>query len=213
MVRILSLAGLATVLALPLSLTAQARNAAEGTPYTHNHGEFTAYADYLRFAPSESAKPTNFLGLGGRIGFNVHPNIALEGEMSYDFARNYTSISKNGGTVGGSSTTVVSKIRPLTGLFGPKFQFGTTGPFRAFLTGKVGFLEMTSSNASPSTTTFGNSFNNFGGNGTYVSVYPGGGLEAFFGPIGIRAEIGDEIVMHNGPNNNIRFTFGPSIRF
>lgn len=29
----------------------------------------------------------NFVGLGGRVGFNVNPNIALEGEMSYDFEK------------------------------------------------------------------------------------------------------------------------------
>lgn len=211
--RTLAIAGLATVLALPLALTAQTQSPGE-SPYTYNHGEFTAYGDYFRFDPSGSAHSTNFVGLGGRVGFNVHPNVAIEGEMSYDFERNYTSVSGTPGSFGGTSTTVVSRVRPITGLFGPKFQFGTNSPVRAFVTGKAGFLDLTASNASPSTSSFGNSFSSFGGNSTHFAVYPGGGLEVFFGPLGIRAEAGDEIYWYNGNTyNNLRIAVGPSFRF
>src|SRR5437868_13218858 len=34
------------------------------------------------------------------------------------------------------TTLFRSRVRPLTGLFGPKFQAGSSGPFRAFVTGK-----------------------------------------------------------------------------
>lgn len=206
--RILPWAGLVTALAVPLFVPAQTQRAGE-SPYTYNHGEFTAFGDYFRFAPSGSSKAVNYVGLGGRVGFNVHPNVALEGEMSYDFERNYTSLSDEGGT----TTTVVSRVRPLSGLFGPKFQFGRSAPFRAFITGKAGFLQLNASNQSPSTTSFGNAFNTFGGNSTHFAAYPGGGIEAFFGPIGIRAEVGDEIYVFNGANNNLRVTFGPTLRF
>ena len=205
--RILGVAGLAAVLALPFSASAQVQNAPKN-PHTLNHGEVGVYGDYFRLAPS-TGKAINYLGLGGRVGVNVHPNIALEAEMNYDFERNYTSV----GTNGGSTTTVTSAVRPLTGLFGPKFQFGTSGPFRAFVTGKAGFLEISTSGASPSGTTFGNSFNQFGGNSTHFAAYPGGGIEAYIGPVGIRAEVGDEIYLNNGANNNLRATIGPSIRF
>jgi hypothetical protein len=207
--RTLHLAGLVTVLALPFTFaaSAQVQNPPESAN-TYNHGEFTAFGDYFRFARS-GHNAVNFVGLGGRVGFNFHPNVALEAEMSYDFERNFTTV----GTTGGTTNTVVTRVRPLTGLFGPKFQFGTSGPFRAFVTGKAGFLELSSSNSSPSTGSFGNSFDQFGGNSTHFAAYPGGGIEAFFGPIGIRAEAGDEIYLNNGANNNLRISVGPSFRF
>src|SRR5579864_1494501 len=143
----------AAVLAWPVALLCQYPNApspsVQNAPRSegeYNHGEFGVYGDLFRLNLRGSSTPVNFLGLGGRVGFNVHPNIALEAEMNYDFERNYTSVTTNGGTTTGTSTTVTSKLRPLTGLFGPKFQFGTSGPFRAFATGKVGFTDFTFSN-------------------------------------------------------------------
>jgi hypothetical protein len=205
--RTLQLVGMATILALPLSLSSQVRRSGESSG-TYNHGEFTAFGDYFRFAPSGHSA-TNFVGIGGRAGFNVHPNLAMEGEMAYDFERNFTTVSSSGGT----TTTVVTGVRPLTGLFGPKFQFGTSGPFRAFVTGKAGFLEFSTSNKSPSTGTFGSAFNQFGGSSTHFAAYPGAGFEAFAGPLGIRAEVGDEIYLNNGAHNNLRLAVGPTLRF
>ena len=148
------------------------------------------------------------------MGFNVHPNIALEGEMSYDFAKNYTAINTGNNSGSVTSTTVASRTRPLTGLFGPKFQFGTSGPFRAFVTGKVGFTEFShSSTTTVSGDTFSNAFDQFGGGTTHFAAYPGGGIEGFFGPIGLRVEAGDQMYFNNGTYNNLRVTFGPTIRF
>src|SRR5947209_12304003 len=48
-----------------------------------DHGNFGVYFDYTRL---QFAK-LNLFGVGGRVGINVHPHIALEGEMAYDFAR------------------------------------------------------------------------------------------------------------------------------
>lgn len=179
----------------------------------YNHGEFGVYGDYFRLTPRGAAGSTNFIGLGGRIGFNVHPNIALEAEMNYDFERNYTTVNASDGTASGTTTTVTSRLRPLTGLFGPKFQFGTSGPFRAFVTGKAGFLEFSTSHSAASGSSFTGSFDQFGNSGTHFAAYPGGGIETFIGPVGLRVEAGDEIYMNNGANNNLRVTFSPSIRF
>ena len=52
-----------------------------------------------------------------------------------------------------------------------------------------------------------------GGGGTHFAVFPGGGIEGFWGPIGLRLDVGDEIYMADGANNNLRVTFGPTIRF
>src|SRR3954470_5203815 len=216
MKRILGCAGLIAALALPLAVNAQDQNSpppqyVQNAPHSRwdlNHATVGVYGDLFRVNPS-GGSAVNFLGLGGRVGFNVHPNIALEAEMNYDFARNYTTISSSGG----SSTTVSSSLRPLTGLFGPKFQFGTSGPFRAFVTGKVGFLEFSTSHQVASGSTFAGSFDQFGNSGTHVAAYPGGGVETFIGPVGLRFEAGDEMYFNGGTNNNLRVTFSPSIRF
>jgi hypothetical protein len=46
-----------------------------------------------------------------------------------------------------------------------------------------------------------------------AAIYPGAGLEASLGPVGLRLELGDEIYFNNGGHNNLRITFGPIIRF
>lgn len=228
-------AGVLAVLALPMFLNAQQDQAPpppppppqyQGPPpqypengpvarsrYTNNHGEIGVYGDLFRVKPA-GGNDVNFVGLGGRVGFNVNPNIALEGEMSYDFERNYTTTSNNGSTTGVTSTTVSSKTRPLTGLFGPKFQFGTSGPFRAFVTGKIGFTEFShSTTTTVSGQTFDNAFDQFGGGTTHLAAYPGGGIEGFFGALGLRLEAGDQMYFNNGTYNNLRITFGPTLRF
>ena len=165
-------------------------------------------ATILRFGSSKSA--TNFVGVDALGGFNVHPDLTLEAEMSYDFARNFTTTTSNGVT----STTVKSSVRPITGLFGPKLQFGRGGPFRAFVTGKVGFIDFSFNNSGVvSGNTFANSVAGVGGPGTHLALYPGGGIEAFAGSFGLRLEAGDEIYLNNGTYNNLRVAFGPTFRF
>jgi hypothetical protein len=203
------LAGLALSLALPSSLSAQALPTGRD-PHTLNHVELGVYGDLFRVAPANSAT-VNFLGLGGRVGFNVHPHVQLEAEMNYDFEQNYTTTITTGGGSTTTSTTVTSHLRPLTGLFGPKFQVGTSGPLRAFITAKAGFIDYTYSNNAPSGATFANAFSQFGNGNTHFAAYPGGGIEFFAGPLGLRMEAGDE--MNNGAYNNLRITFGPTLRF
>jgi outer membrane protein with beta-barrel domain len=169
------------------------------------HVEVGVFADYFRLN-SNAAPVANFFGVGGRAGFNVNSNAQIEAEMAYDFERNYTSTFKNGIT----TATVNSSFRTLHGFFGPKFQTGS-GAFRVFVTGKVGF-----DNFSVNHQSAGSGFVNTVGltNGaTYFAVYPGGGFEGFAGPIGLRAEVGDDIYFNGGARNNLRVTFGPQFRF
>jgi hypothetical protein len=179
----------------------------EKNPQTFNHGEIEAFADYFRF--TQSSTPINFTGVGARVGFNANPNLALEANMSYDFSQNYTSSSSSGATTSFARTT----LRPLTGLFGPKFQFGTSGPVRAFLTGKVGFVNFSTTSRPINGTSFTGSINNVTGPGTFFSVYPGAGVEFFGGPIGFRIDVGDLMYLNNGVNNNLKISGGPAIRF
>jgi hypothetical protein len=106
-------------------------------------------------------------------------------------------------------------VRPVTVLFGPKLQFGTSGDFRAFVTGKLGFIDFTTSSPNNVTgTQFSNAISGVGGSGTHLAFYPGGGFEGFMGPLGLRLEGGDEIYLTSaGTYNNLRVTVGPTIRF
>jgi hypothetical protein len=169
-----------------------------------DHVEVGAFAEYFRFG--DPGPTTNYVGLGGRAAFGITPNVQIEGEMGYDFERNYTSTFSNGVT----TSNVQSRLRILHGLFGPKFQTGS-GPIRLFVTGKVGFENFTVTNASPPAG-FTNAVG-LGSGSTYFAVYPGGGIEAFAGPIGLRAEIGDNIFFNNGVHNNMRISLGPQFRF
>lgn len=176
--------------------------------FTNDHAEIGVFADYFRLAPANNA--TNYVGVGARVGFNFHPNVALEAEMSYDFDRNYTTVYHNGAT----TTFVRSSVRPITALFGPKFQVGTSGPVRAFVTGKVGLVDFgVNSSGVVSGTTFSDALAGIGGSGTHFAIYPGGGLEFFGGPIGFRIDAGDEIYLNNGTYNNLKVSAGPVLRF
>jgi len=199
--------GLLSLLAVPSWMNAQTQRAGESRS-TLNHAEVGIFGDYLRFSPGSN--PTNFVGLGARAAFNVHPNVAIEGQLSYAFERSYSSAFQGGGT----TTIVRSNVRPITGLFGPKFQVGSSGPFRLFATGKVGFVNFSINNSGvASGSTFSSGVAGVGNGGNYLAVYPGGGIEGFAGPIGIRVEAGDEIYFNNGANNNLRLEFGPTFRF
>jgi len=206
MKRIALFVGLGVCLLSPAVLVAQSEAAAYGS-----HAEFGVYGDYLRFSPNGS--DINFVGVGGRAGLGVNSWMSLEGEMNYDFARNYTYTSTTGTTSTTTTTFARTSLRPLTGLFGPKFDFGR-GSADLFVTGKLGFINFSESNPTVvSGSTFTGAVNSVGGPGTHLAFYPGGGFEGFIGPIGLRAEVGDEFYLDNGTYSNLRVTFGPTIRF
>lgn len=169
-----------------------------------DHAEVGVFADYFRLADQSPFQ--NFVGVGGRAAVNLGPSIQLEAEMAYDFKRSYAQTFSNGVT----NELVNTNFRTLHGFFGPKFQTGS-GPFRVFVTGKAGFenFSITNDNA---TTGFTNAVGLTNGT-TRFAVYPGGGFEAFAGPIGIRAEIGDDIYFLSGAHNNLRVSLGPQLRF
>lgn len=170
-----------------------------------DHVEVGAFADYFRLDRTDPS--LNYAGLGGRLAFNLHPNVQIEGEMAYDFDRSYTNIFTNGVT----QELVPSKTHILHGLFGPKFQTGS-GPLRFFVTGKVGLISFTTNNQS-ATTGFTSALGAVGNGKAKFAVYPGGGVEGFAGPFGLRLEVGDDIYFDNGARNNLRVSFGPTIRF
>ena len=170
-----------------------------------DHVEVGAFADYFKLGQTS----TNFVGLGGRAGVNIVKHVQIEAEMNYDFNQAFTEGFTN--TSGGAVTTVNSNIRVLHGLFGPKFQ--TSGPVRFFVTVKGGFANFRFDPVPASFSTFTSDVNKLRANNVDAVFYPGGGVEAFFGPIGFRLEAGDEVVFVNGAHNSWRVTFGPQLRF
>jgi hypothetical protein len=168
-----------------------------------DHVEVGVFADYFRMDRTEPN--LNYAGLGGRLAFNLRPSVQLEAEMAYDFDRAYNNFDEGTGTIVRSQTHI------LHGLFGPKFQTGS-GPFRFFVTGKAGLISFTT-NDQNAPTGFKSALGAVGNGNAKFAVYPGGGVEGFVGPVGLRLEVGDDIYFDNGARNNLRVTFGPTIRF
>jgi hypothetical protein len=162
----------------------------------YNHAEIGAFVNYTRLT---NANDTNFFGLGGRIGLNVARNVALEAEGAYDFSRD-VDFNENGVFVARSGLRIVHFM------FGPKFQFGTSGPVRVFVTAKGGLVNFSTDN-------FVGAVNNIPTGDTHATFYPGGGIEFFAHWLGVRFEAGDEMYFNGEVSHNLRVTGGPVIRF
>lgn len=165
-----------------------------------NHGEIGIFGDLFRHERFDK----NHLGLGGRVSFNVHPNVALEGELSYSFAHAYDQ--EDGIEIDETD------VRALHGLFGPKFQ--TTGEAaRAFFVVKGGFV--TFSLDEPATIGgVAGTLDDLRDQNTRFALFPGAGFEFFLGPVGIRFDAGDELYwLNDKAHHNLKVTFGPHIQF
>ena len=79
------------------------------------HGEVGVFGDLTRLGPAGN---TNFTGLGGRLGFNVNNHLQFEGDIGYDFSKNFTNTSSNGL----NTSFGTSSLRMLRGVFGPKIS-------------------------------------------------------------------------------------------
>ena len=178
---------------------------AQSSSNDSDHIEVGVFADYLNL--SRTSPHINFVGVGARAGFNVHRNVQLEAEMSYDFERNFTSTFSDGI----NTQLVQTNLRPLTALFGPKFQTNA-GPFRAFATFKAGLINFTTTNANAQAG-FNGALGSVTSGNTRAAIYPGLGVEGFWGPFGLRLDAGDAIYFDNGTRNNLKVTFGPAFRF
>jgi hypothetical protein len=169
--------------------------------------EAGVFLDYL----SVSQTSTNNFGLGGRFGYRVHHDVMLEGELAYDYGLNFDEAYRN--LVNGNLAAIERTSVGVThGLVGPKLQ-PSGGGFRPFVTLKGGFMDF---RLSPGLLPISNAVSTLLGLRTSnlnAAIYPGAGVEAALGPVGLRFEVGDEIYFNNGPHNNLRVTFGPIVRF
>lgn len=167
-------------------------------------GQIGIFGEYFRF----EALDANVAGLGGRLAFNVHPNIQLEGELSYLFRRGFTENFSSGFP---ALTSTPSSVRAINGLFGPRFQLNRR--WKPFVALKGGFInaEFSDESPGPGFTSQINTFRRVNTNGT---LYGGGGLEGTISWVGLRFDVGDEIIFNRRKaNHNFRMTFGPFIRF
>ena len=149
--------------------------------------------------------------MGGRFGYRIHRDVMMEGEVAYDYGINFDEAYRN--ITNGDITAIErTSIGVTHGLFGPTLQLAKSG-FRPFATLKGGFADF---RLSPSLLPIGDVVSTVLGIRTSslnVAIYPGVGVEASLGPVGLRLELGDEIYFNSGEHNNLRITFGPILRF
>jgi hypothetical protein len=162
------------------------------------------YADYMHLSQTN----TNMAGLGARLGVKVFPATMLEAQMSYDFDQAFTETFT---PTTGSVSLNNSNVKILTGLFGPTFE--TRGPVKLFVTAKGGFINFSFNPVPGSFSGFASSVSNLRANNVDGMFYPGGGVEANIGPVGLRLDVGDDMYFANGAHNNLVVQFGPVIHF
>ena len=193
-IRKLPLLLLATII-LPCTSTAQSRV------------EVGLFLDAL----SISQTGTTNLGLGARFGYRVHRAVMLEGELAYDYGLNFHEayLDLTTGNIVAIENTSVGVTH---GLIGPIVQ-PAHGHLRPFATLKAGFIDFRLSGSLLPYSGVVSSVLGLRTSSVNAALYPGGGIEASLGPLGLRFEAGDEIYFNRGAHNNLRITFGPILRF
>lgn len=178
---------------------------------THAVGQSRMEAGIFLDSLSISQTSTNNFGLGARFGYRIHPHVMVEGELAYDYGLNFDEAYRNI-TTGNITAIERTSIGVTHGLFGPMIQ-PAHGHFRPFATLKAGFVDF---RLSPSLLPYSSVVSTVLGLRTSnlnMALYPGAGIEASLGPVGLRLEVGDEIYFNSGGHHNFRLTFGPILRF
>ena len=175
--------------------------------FAQNRVEAGVFIDYIGIAQTN----TDNFGIGGRLGYRIHRNVMMEGELAYDYGINFEEAYRNI-TNGDIIAIGRTSIGVTHGLFGPTLE-PAKGGFRPFVTLKGGFVDF---RLSPSLLSLDDVVSTILGIRTSslnAAMYPAGGVEASLGPVGLRLELGDEIYFNSGGHNNQRITFGPILRF
>ena len=169
--------------------------------------EVGIFLDYL----SISQTNTNNFGVGGRFGYRIHRKLMMEGELAYDYGINFHEAYRNI-TNGDTIAVERTSIGVTHGLFGPTLQ-PDKGRFRPFVSLKGGFMDFRLSPSLVPLSTVESTLLGLRTSSLNVAMYPGAGVEASLGPVGLRLELGDDIYFNSGAHNNLRVTFGPILRF
>lgn len=171
----------------------------------NEHVQVGVFADYFRLSQTDS----NLVGIGGRASVIGYKRLKFEAEAAYDFSRAFTEGQSD---ANGTLSIVRTNVRLIHGLFGPRINLGVHN-IQPFVTIKGGGMAFRLDNAPVTFGTFGHNVGNLRVNSVSPVLYPGGGLEGHIGPIGLRADVGDEIYFNHGAHHNLRVTFGPVFRF
>lgn len=169
--------------------------------------EVGVFLDYLGISQTN----TNNFGLGGRFGYRMHRKLMLEGELAYDYGINFDEAYRSI-TTGDIAAIQRTSIGVTCGLLGPKLQ-PSKGVLRPFLTLKAGFTDFRFSTSLLPLNTIESTILGIRTSSVNAAIYPGAGVEPSLGPLGLRFEMGDEIYFNHGAHNNLRITFGPTLRF
>jgi len=162
-------------------------------------------------ALSVSQTGTTNLGLGARFGYRVHRAVMLEGELAYDYGLNFHEAFLDV-TTGNMVAIENTSVGVTHGLIGAVVQ-PAHGHLRPFATLKAGFIDFRLSGSLLPYSGVVSSVFGLRTSTVNAALYPGGGLEASLGPVGLRLEFGDVLYFNHGTHNNLRITFGPILRF
>jgi hypothetical protein len=135
----------------------------------------------------------------------------MEGELAYDYGIKFSETFRNIAT-GDISAIARSSIGVTHGLFGPTFA-PARERFRPFVTLKAGFIDFRFSSSLLPLGSIESTLLGLRTSSLNLAVYPGAGVQASLGPVGLRLEAGDEIYFNKGGHNNLRIAFGPTLRF
>ena len=180
-----------------------------GSPrlFAQERVEAGIFLDYVGISQTN----TNNFGVGGRFGYRIHRKVMMEGELAYDYGINFSEAYRNI-TNGNIAAIGRTSIGVTHGLFGPTLK-PARGRFRPFVTLKAGFIDFRLSPSLLPLSTFESTLLGLRTSSLNAAIYPGAGVEASLGPVGLRFELGDEIYFNSGAHNNLRITFGPILRF
>ncbi len=190
-----------------LAIAAILLSGSSSSLHAQSRAEAGLILDYLGVSQTN----TDNFGLGGRFGYRIHRNVMMEGEIAYGYGVNFQDVYHNV-TNGDVSAIERTSIGVTDGLFGPMLQ-PAHGNLRPFVTLKGGFIDF---RLSPDLIPYSSVVSSVLGIRTSsfnAALYPGAGVEATLGPVGLRLECGDAIYFNGGAHNNLRITFGPIIRF
>ena len=162
-------------------------------------------------ALSISQTGTSNFGLGARFGYRFHHAVLLEAELAYDYGLNFHEAFVN--LANGNIVAIESTSIGVThGLIGPRLQ-PARRHFRPFATMKAGFIDFRLSGSLLPYSSVVSSVLGLRTSNLNAALYPAGGIEAILGPLGLRLEAGDEMYFNRDTHNNLRITFGPTLRF
>ena len=135
----------------------------------------------------------------------------LEAELAYDYGLNFHEAYRDLTT--GDIVAIENASVGVTHLLvGPMVQ-PAHGHFRPFATLKAGFIDFRLSGSLLPYSGVVSSVLGLRTASVNAALYPGGGVDASLGPVGLRLEFGDELYFNRGAHNNLRITFGPILRF